>query len=173
MAQQNGADIIMRHIISLLMENEPGALSRVIGLFSQRNYNIESLTVAATEDPTLSRLTLTTIGKEEVIEQITKNLNKLIEVVKLVDLSESAHIERELMLVKVKASGAQRAEIKRTADIFRGQIVDVSPSLYTVQLTGTTDKLDSFIQAIGPASILEVVRSGVTGIARGDKVLSL
>ena len=163
----------MRHIISLLMENEPGALSRVIGLFSQRNYNIESLTVAATEDPTMSRLTLTTIGKEEVIEQITKNLNKLIEVVKLVDLSESAHIERELMLVKVKASGAQRAEIKRTADIFRGQIVDVSPSLYTVQLAGTTDKLDSFIQAIGPASILEVVRSGVTGIARGDKVLSL
>ncbi|MDY0249373.1 MAG: acetolactate synthase small subunit [Pseudomonas sp.] len=163
----------MRHIISLLMENEPGALSRVIGLFSQRNYNIESLTVAATEDPTLSRLTLTTIGKEEVIEQITKNLNKLIEVVKLVDLSESAHIERELMLVKIKASGAQRAEIKRTADIFRGQIVDVSPSLYTVQLTGTTDKLDSFIHAIGPASILEVVRSGVTGIARGDKVLSL
>ena len=155
------------------MENEPGALSRVIGLFSQRNYNIESLTVAATEDPTLSRLTLTTIGKEEVIEQITKNLNKLIEVVKLVDLSESAHIERELMLVKIKASGAQRAEIKRTADIFRGQIVDVSPSLYTVQLAGTTDKLDSFIQAIGSASILEVVRSGVTGIARGDKVLSL
>ncbi|HAB91428.1 MAG: acetolactate synthase small subunit [Thiopseudomonas sp.] len=163
----------MRHIISLLMENEPGALSRVIGLFSQRNYNIESLTVATTEDPTLSRLTLTTIGREEVIEQITKNLNKLIEVVKLVDLSESAHIERELMLVKIKASGAQRAEIKRTADIFRGQIVDVSPSLYTVQLAGTTDKLDSFIQAIGPASILEVVRSGVTGIARGDKVLSL
>ena len=130
----------MRHIISLLMENEPGALSRVIGLFSQRNYNIESLTVATTEDPTLSRLTLTTIGREEVIEQITKNLNKLIEVVKLVDLSESAHIERELMLVKIKASGAQRAEIKRTADIFRGQIVDVSPSLYTVQLAGTTDK---------------------------------
>ena len=163
----------MRHIISLLLENEPGALSRVIGLFSQRNYNIESLTVAATEDPTLSRLTLTTAGKEEVIEQITKNLNKLIEVVKLVDLSESAHIERELMLVKVKASGAQRAEIKRTADIFRGQIVDVSPSLYTVQLAGTTDKLDRFIQAVCPASILEVVRSGVTGIARGDKVLSL
>lgn len=163
----------MRHIISLLMENEPGALSRVIGLFSQRNYNIESLTVAATEDPTLSRLTLTTIGQEDVIEQITKNLNKLIEVVKLVDLSESAHIERELMLIKIKASGAQRAEIKRTVDIFRGQIVDVTPSIYTVQLAGTTDKLDSFIQAVGSASILEVVRSGVTGIARGDKVLSL
>ena len=165
--------MIMRHIISLLMENEPGALSRVVGLFSQRNYNIESLTVAATEDPTLSRLTLTTAGKEEVIEQITKNLNKLIEVVKLVDLSESAHIERELMLIKIKASGAQRAEIKRTADIFRGQIVDVTPSIYTVQLAGTTDKLDSFIQAVGAAAIVEVVRSGVTGIARGDKVLSL
>ena len=140
----------MRHIISLLMENEPGALSRVVGLFSQRNYNIESLTVAPTEDPTLSRLTLTTVGHEEVIAQITKNLNKLIEVVKLVDLSESAHIERELMLIKVKASGAQRAEVKRT-----------------------TDKLDSFIQAIGTTSILEVVRSGVTGISRGDKVLSI
>ncbi len=163
----------MRHIISLLMENEPGALSRVIGLFSQRNYNIESLTVAATEDPTLSRLTLTTIGKEEVIEQITKNLNKLIEVVKLVDLSESAHIERELMLVKVKAAGAQRAEVKRTVDIFRGQIVDVTPALYTIQLAGTSDKLDSFIQALGTGSILEVVRSGVTGVARGEKVLSL
>lgn len=163
----------MRHIISLLLENEPGALSRVIGLFSQRNYNIESLTVAATEDPTLSRLTLTTAGKEEVIEQITKNLNKLIEVVKLVDLSEGSHIERELMLIKIKASGAQRAEIKRTVDIFRGQIVDVTPTIYTVQLAGTSDKLDSFIQAIGTTSVLEVVRSGVTGISRGDKVLTL
>lgn len=159
----------MRHIISLLLENEPGALSRVVGLFSQRNYNIESLTVAPTEDPTLS----TTVGHDEVIEQITKNLNKLIEVVKLVDLSESAHIERELMLVKVKATGAQRAEVKRTTDIFRGQIVDVTSSVYTVQLAGTSDKLDSFIQAIGTASILEVVRSGVTGIARGDKTLSI
>ena len=163
----------MRHIISLLLENEPGALSRVVGLFSQRNYNIESLTVAPTEDPTLSRLTLTTVGHDEVIEQITKNLNKLIEVVKLVDLSESGHIERELMLVKVKSTGAQRAEIKRTTDIFRGQIVDVTPGVYTIQLTGTTDKLDSFIQAIGTASILETVRSGVTGISRGDKVLSI
>ena len=163
----------MRHIISLLLENEPGALSRIVGLFSQRNYNIESLTVAATEDPTLSRLTLTTIGKDDVIEQITKNLNKLIEVVKLVDLSESAHIERELMLIKVKASGAQRAEIKRTTDIFRGQIVDVTPSIYTIQLTGTADKLDSFIQAIGTAAVVEVVRSGATGLSRGDKVLNV
>ena len=163
----------MRHIISLLLENEPGALSRVVGLFSQRNYNIESLNVAPTEDPSLSRLTLTTVGKEEVIEQITKNLNKLIEVVKLVDLSESAHIERELMLVKIKATGAQRAEIKRTTDIFRGQIVDVTSSVYTVQLTGPSSKLDNFLSAIGSTLILEVVRSGVTGIARGDKTLSI
>ena len=163
----------MRHIISVLVENEAGALSRLVGLFSQRNYNIETLNVAPTEDPTMSRLTLTTYGDDHQIEQITKQLNKLVEVVKVVDLSEGAHIERELMLIKVKALGSARGEIKRTADIFRGQIVDVSPSLYTVQLAGTTDKLDSFIQAIGPASILEVVRSGVTGIARGDKVLSL
>ena len=163
----------MRRILSVLLDNESGALSRVIGLFAQRGYNIESLTVAPTDDPSLSRLTLVTSGNEQVIEQIVKQLNKLIDVVKLIDLSETDAIERELMLVKVKASGAQRAEIKRTADIFRGQIVDVSPSLYTVQLAGTTDKLDSFIQAIGPASILEVVRSGVTGIARGDKILSL
>lgn len=163
----------MRHIISLLLENEPGALSRVVGLFSQRNYNIESLTVAATEDPTLSRLTLTTIGQEETVEQITKNLNKLIEVVKLVNLSESAHIERELLLIKVKATGAQRAEVKRTTDIFRGQIVDVGSSVYTIQLAGTSEKIDSFIQAIGAASLLEVVRSGVTGISRGDKALSI
>jgi len=163
----------MRRIISILLENEPGALSRVVGLFSQRNYNIESLTVAPTDDPTLSRLTLTTTGNERVIEQITKQLNKLIEVVKLVDLTEGAHIERELMLIKLKASGAQRAEIKRTTDIFRGQIVDVTPNVYTVQLTGPSDKLDAFIAAVGEAAILEVVRTGVSGIARGDKVLSL
>lgn len=164
----------MRHIISLLMENEPGALSRVVGLFSQRNYNIESLTVAATEDPTVSRLTLTTKGKPEVIEQITKNLNKLIEVVKLVNLSESEHIERELLLIKVKATGAQRSEVKRTVDIFRGQIVDVTPNLYIVQLSGSTSKVDNFITTIGSMStIVEVVRTGVTGISRADKVLSI
>ena len=163
----------MRRIISILMENEPGALSRVVGLFSQRGYNIETLTVAPTEDATLSRLTLTTFGDELKIEQITKHLNKLIEVVKLVDLTEGAHIERELMLVKVKATGAQRAEVKRSVDIFRGQIVDVGNTVYTVQLTGTSDKLDAFIGAIGEAQVLEVVRSGVSGIARGEKVLSL
>ncbi len=163
----------MRRIISVLLENEPGALSRVVGLFSQRNYNIETLTVAPTDDPTLSRITLTTNGDEHKIEQITKQLNKLIEVVKVVDLSEGQHIERELMLIKVKAVGAARAEIKRTADIFRGHIVDVTPSVYTIQLTGPSDKLDAFIEALSETSILEVVRTGVSGIARGEKVLSI
>ena len=163
----------MRRIISVLMENEPGALSRLVGLFSQRGYNIETLTVAPTDDPTLSRLTLTTNGDEHKIEQVTKQLNKLIEVVKVVDLSEGAHIERELMLIKVKATGAIRAEIKRTADILRGQIVDVTSSTYTIQLAGTSDKLDAFIQALSETTILEVVRSGVSGIARGEKVLSI
>ena len=163
----------MRRIISILIENEAGALSRVVGLFSQRNYNIESLTVAPTDDPTLSRLTLTTLGDEHKIEQVTKQLNKLVEVVKVVDLTEGAHIERELMLIKVKATGAQRAEIKRTCDIFRGQIVDVTPSVYTLQLAGTSDKLDAFIQALSETAILEVVRTGVSGIARGEKVLSI
>ena len=163
----------MRHIISVLMENEPGALSRVVGLFSQRAYNIESLNVAPTEDVTLSRLTLTTVGDDQKIEQITKHLNKLIDVVKLVDLTEGAHIERELMLVKVRATGAQRAEIKRCTDIFRGQIIDVGPTIYTIQITGTSDKLDAFLEAIGDPAILEVVRSGASGIARGEKVLGV
>ena len=163
----------MRHIISILLENEPGALSRVVGLFSQRNFNIETLNVAPTEDPSLSRLTVTTVGDDRVIEQITKHLNKLIDVVKLVDLTEGNHIERELMLVKVKALGAARDEVKRTADIFRAQVVDVTPSVYTVQITGDAGKLDAFIQAMAPIGILEVARTGVSGIARGDKLLTL
>lgn len=163
----------MRHIISLLMENEAGALSRVVGLFSQRGYNIESLTVAPTEDATLSRLTLTTIGDEDKIEQITKHLNRLIEVVKLVDLTEGAHIERELMLVKIRAAGNHRTEIKRTTDIFRAQIVDVSPTVYTVQVAGTSSKLDAFVEAVGADSIIELVRTGVSGLSRGEKALSL
>ncbi|WP_028305368.1 acetolactate synthase small subunit [Oceanospirillum maris] len=163
----------MRHIISILMENESGALSRVVGLFSQRNFNIESLNVAPTEDPTLSRLTLTTVGSDQVIEQITKQLNKLVDVVKLVDLTEGQHIEREMMLIKVKAVGAQRAEVKRTTDIFRGQIVDMTNTTYTLQMVGESDKLDAFIQAIGLNTVLEVVRTGVSGISRGEKVLSL
>ena len=162
----------MRHLIAVLLENEPGALSRVVGLFAQRNYNIESLTVAPTEDPTLSRLTLTTMGDNSKIEQIVKHLYKVIEVVKVIDLSESEHVERELMLVKVRAEGAARGEIKRTADIFRGQIIDVTPTGYTVQLSGPSEKLDAFIRAVGKISILEVVRTGVSGISRGEKTLS-
>ena len=163
----------MRRIISILMENQPGALSRVVGLFSQRNYNINSLTVAPTDDESLSRLTVTTEGDDRKIEQIIKHLNKLVDVAKLVDLSEGVHIERELMLIKVKAAGAQRAEVKRITDIFRGVIVDVTPTMFTVQLTGTEEKLDGFIAALAGTTIIEVVRTGVSGIARGEKVLSL
>ena len=161
----------MRRILSVLMENEPGALSRVVGLFSQRGYNIESLNVAPTTDNTLSRLTLTTTGDDLKIEQITKHLNKIVDVVKVVDLTEGAHVERDMLLVKVRAEGAQRDEVKRTTDIFRGQIIDVGPATYIVQLTGPIDKLDSFLSALGEAEILEVVRSGVAGMARGEKVL--
>lgn len=162
----------MRHIISLLMENEAGALSRVIGLFAQRGYNIETLNVAPTNDETLSRLTLTTLAGEEQVEQITKQLNKLIEVVKLVELTNGDHVERELMLVKVKASGAQRAEVKRTSDIFRGQIVDVNQDAYVIAITGVSEKLDAFLRAIPDADVMEVVRSGALGMARGEKVLA-
>jgi acetolactate synthase-1/3 small subunit len=162
----------MRRIISVLIENEPGALSRVIGLFAQRNYNIETLTVAPTEDSTLSRLTLSTLAGDEQVEQITKQLNKLIEVVKLVDLTEGEHIERELMLIKLNATGAQRAEVKRTSDIFRGQIIDVTQSTYTIQLIGTSEKLDAFLRAIPELSVMEVVRTGVSGLSRGEKVLT-
>jgi acetolactate synthase-1/3 small subunit len=157
----------------MLMENEPGALSRVVGLFSQRGYNIETLNVAPTDDPTLSRLTLTTVGTDLRIEQLTKQLNKLVDVVKLADLTDGAHIERDLMLIKVRATGIAREEVKRTTDIFRGQIVDVGPTVYTIQLTGTSDKLDAFVAAMAGAEILEVVRSGVAGISRGEKILSL
>jgi acetolactate synthase I/III small subunit len=142
-------------------------------LFAQRNYNIETLTVAPTEDRTLSRLTVTTDGDDSKIEQITKHLHKLVEVVKVSDLTEGDHVERELMLVKVRAEGTGRAEVKRTTDIFRGQIIDVAASSYTVQLTGPSEKCDAFIRAIGEATILEVVRSGVSGIGRGDKILRL
>ncbi len=160
-----------RHIISILLENEAGALSRVANLFSARGFNIECLTVAPTEDASLSRLTLVTWGNEDIIEQIVKQLNKLIDVVKLIDLTEGPHIERELMLIKVKANGEQRGEMQRLTDIFRGRVIDVTDSTYTVELTGTSDKLDGFINAVHKDNILEVVRSGVTGIVRGQKAL--
>ena len=163
----------MRHIISILLENEAGALSRVSGLFSARGYNIESLTVAPTDDATLSRMTVVTRGSDEVIEQITKQLNKLVDVVKMVDLTEHIHIEREMMLLKVMAQGDDREEIKRLTDIFRGRVLDVNDISYTIELTGSGGKLDAFLKALGSKDIREVVRSGVLGIARGDTVLKL
>lgn len=163
----------MRHTISLLLENESGALSRVAGLFSARGYNIESLSVAPTEDPTVSRMTLVTRGSDNIIEQITKQLNKLVDVIKLIDLTEGVHIERELMLVKINVpTSNQREEVKRLVDIFRGKIIDVNNN-YTVELTGTSNKLDAFIKALENMKILEVVRSGILGIGRGDKNLHL
>lgn len=163
----------MRHIISLLMENESGALSRVSGLFSARGYNIESLTVATTEDATLSRMTIVTSGTDEIIEQIIKQLNKLIDVVKVLDLNDGKFIERELMIVKVKANAQYRDEMKRMCDIFRGRIIDVSDSSFTIELTGSSSKLDAYIESIDKVAILETVRTGASGIGRGDRILKV
>ena len=163
----------MKHIISLLMENEAGALSRVAGLFSARGYNIESLTVAPTEDATMSRMTIVTAGSDEVIEQIIKQLNKLIDVIKVLDLNDGRFIERELMLVKVKASPQFREEMKRMCDIFRGRIIDVADGSFTIELTGSGSKLDAFIESLGNAAILETVRTGASGIGRGDRILKV
>ncbi|MET0184873.1 acetolactate synthase small subunit [Schauerella aestuarii] len=163
----------MKHVISVLLENEPGALSRVVGLFSARGYNIETLTVAPTEDATLSRMTIVTTGSDEVIEQITKHLNRLVDVVKVVDLTEGPHIERELMLVKVRAVGKERDEMKRMAEIFRGRIIDVTDKTYTVELTGVQEKIQAFLEALDRSAILETVRTGVSGIGRGERVLKL
>lgn len=161
----------MRHIISLLLENESGALSRVAGLFSARAYNIESLSVAPTDDPSLSRMTIVTIGTEEIIEQINKQLNKLIDVVKLIDMTGDIHVERELMLIKVNATDGERDEVKRLVDIFHGRVIDVTDTTYTIEITGDGDKLNAFVQALSSITILEVVRSGLIGITRGDKAL--
>ena len=163
----------MRHIISVLLENEAGALARVVGLFAARGYNIETLNVAPTEDPTLSRMTIVTIGSEAVIEQITKHLNRLIEVVKVVDLTDGYFVEREMMLIKIRAVGKEREEIKRTTDIFRGRIINVSDRAYTVELTGDKAKLDAFIESIDRTAILETVRSGGSGIGRGERILKV
>ena len=164
----------MRHIISLLMENEAGALSRVAGLFSARGYNIESLTVAPTEDATLSRMTIVTRGSDEVIEQITKQLNKLVDIVKIQDLTDGSHIERELMLVKVRTHTHElRQEMKRMADIFRGRIIDVADKTYTIELTGPGSKLDAFLEAVDAAAILETVRTGASGIGRGGRIMKV
>lgn len=164
----------MRNIISVLLENESGALSRVVGLFSQRGYNIESLTVSPTNDRTLSRMTITTkVQDQATLEQMMKQLHKLVDVLRVSELTEGAHVERELMLVKVRTPNpAARQEVKRSSDVFRGQIVDITPTLYTIQLTGAGSKLDAFLTTIeGSSEIVEVVRSGVCGIARGEKAL--
>ena len=160
----------MRRILSVLLENESGALSRVVGLFSQRAFNIGSLTVAPSDDPTLSRMTIAAVGDEQVLEQIEKQLHKLVDVFKVISLSEHEHVEREVMLLKVRATGTSRDEIKRLADIFRGQIVDVTPKSYTIQLTGTKDKLDAFVNAVKEdTSVIEIVRSGLVSLSRGEK----
>ncbi|MDB9752136.1 acetolactate synthase small subunit [Gammaproteobacteria bacterium] len=161
----------MRHILSLLMENEAGALSRVSGLFSARAFNIESLIVAPTEDPTVSRMTVVTSGSDAIIEQITKQLNKLVDVIKVVDLNEFRHIERELMLIKLITKNEYRDEAKRMVDIFRGRIIDATENTYTIEMTGTGEKIDAFIEALDNSMILEVVRSGVSGLSRGDKAI--
>ncbi len=163
----------MRHILSILMENESGAMSRVVGLFSARDYNIDSLSVAPTEDATLSRMTIVTRGDSQVIEQITKQLNKLVEVIKVVDLNDSRYAERELMLVKIRAVGKDRDEVLRLADIYRGNVIDVSDKTYTVEVTGTSEKLDSFLENLSKSLILETVRTGAAGIGRGERVLRI
>jgi acetolactate synthase-1/3 small subunit len=162
-----------RHVISVLLENEPGALSRVVGLFSARGYNIETLTVAPTEEKSVSRMTIVSEGDDDLIEQITKHLNRLIEVIKVVDLTEGEHTERELMLLKVHAVGREREEMKRLADIFRGHIIDVTDRTYTIELTGDSSKLDALVKAVEPGAILEMVRTGSCGIGRGERILRL
>ena len=163
----------MRHILSILMENQSGAMSRIVGLFSARAYNIDSLSVSPTEDKTLSRMTIVTHGEDKVIEQITKQLNKLIEVIKVIDLNDSQYVERELMLVKLRATGKDRDEILRLTDIFRGQIVDVTDKTYTVEITGTSNKLDAFLENTGKSIILGTVRTGAAGIGRGERMLRI
>lgn len=160
----------MRRTLSVLLENESGALSRVVGLFSQRGFNIESLTVAPTDDPTLSRMTIVAIGDEAVLEQIEKQLHKLIDVFKVSNLSSTDHVEREVLLLKVRATGSSRDELKRMVDIFRGQIVDITPKLYTIQLSGSSEKLNAFVEAVKQeTTVVEIVRSGVISLSRGEK----
>jgi len=165
----NEETVEMRHIISILIENESGALSRVAGLFSARAYNIESLTVAPTDDPSLSRMTLVTTGSDEIVEQVCKQLNKLIDVVKLVNLTDDVHVERELILIKVKAENEARDEVKRIVDIFNGHVIDMTDTTYTLEVTGDSEKIDALLKALEHITMLEVVRSGQLGMGRGAK----
>lgn len=165
----------MRHILAILLENEAGALSRIVGLFSQRAFNIESLTVAPTDDNSLSRITISTIGDDKVLEQIVKQVNKLVDVIKVSELTDRKHVERELLLVKVAAVNEKsRTEVKRITDIFRGAIIDIGKQVYTIELTGNSDKLNAFIDVLNnETDIIESARSGCVGMSRGDKALQL
>ena len=158
-----------KHTIAVLVENKFGVLSRVAGLFSARGYNIESLSVGETLDPTVSRMTLVVSGDEFVIEQVTKQLHKLIDVIKVNDLTDDDHVERELMLIRVNAEPQHRAEIMRTADIFRSRIVDVTPLSFTIEATGDEGKLEALVELLRPMGILEIVRTGKVAMARGPK----
>jgi acetolactate synthase-1/3 small subunit len=159
----------MRHVISVLVDNEPGVLSRVSGLFSGRGFNIESLNVAETLDPTISRMTLVTRGNDQIIEQIIKQLNKLVNVIKVIDLTGSEYVEREMAMIKVTAEAATRAEVLRIVDIFRGQVVDVSPKSYTLEITGNDKKIQAVVDLLTPIGITEIVRTGRVAIARAKR----
>ncbi len=167
--EDNSEAVEMKHIISILLENEAGALSRVAGLFSARAYNIESLTVAPTDDPSLSRMTLVTTGTDDIVEQVCKQLNKLVDVVKLVNLTDDVHVERELILIKLIAEDERRDEVKRIVDIFHGHVIDMTDTTYTIEVTGDSEKIDAVLKALEHIAMLEVVRSGQLGMGRGDK----
>ncbi len=161
-----------KHIISMLVENEFGVLSRVAGLFSAKGYNIDSLCVAETHDPTVSRMTIVTRGDEQIIEQILKQLNRMITVIKVQNFTGEDYLERELVLIKVNAREDTRAEILRIVDIFRAKVVDVSPETYTIEITGDENKISAFIELLRPLGIKELVRTGKVALSRGSKVLS-
>jgi acetolactate synthase-1/3 small subunit len=163
----------MRHTISILVENEFGVLARVAGMFSGRGYNIESLSVAETMDPTVSRITLVTRGEDQVLEQIEKQLNKLIAVIKVIDFTDTAHVERELVLIKVGVDERSRGEIVNIVDIFRGKIIDVSRRSYVIEVTGTEDKIDALIELLKPIGIKEIVRTGKVAMFRGTRLLTV
>jgi len=158
-----------KHTISLLVDNQPGVLSRISGMFSGRGYNIESLCVAATMDPLVSRITLVTSGDQLIIEQINKQLNKLVNVIKVHDLTQTSFVERQMALVKVRARPAQKAEILRLVDIFRSKVVDVSSTYYTIEVTGTGDKLEAFLDLIKPMGIKEIARTGAIALSRNKR----